>query len=44
VLVADPSDCNIPYGNGDFVLRIGVDECPTPTESTSWSQIKANYR
>jgi hypothetical protein len=36
-------DCS-PYWNGDFVLRIGVDECGSPVEPTSWGGLKASYR
>ena len=33
-----------PYMNGDFVFRIGVDECETATKSVSWGGVKALYR
>jgi hypothetical protein len=36
-------DCT-PYLNGDFVFRIGVDECGTATQSVTWGNVKALYR
>jgi hypothetical protein len=36
-------DCT-PYMNGDFVMRIGVDECDTPTQNATWGSVKALYR
>jgi hypothetical protein len=44
--VASGVGCDTPFMNGDFTIRIAVDECDggTPTETTSWSQIKSEYR
>jgi hypothetical protein len=37
-------DCS-PYMNGDFVLRIFVDECGnTPAHNVSWGALKATYK
>jgi hypothetical protein len=46
VTVADPTlDCSLPVLNGDFTVRINVDECgSTPTEEASWGQLKGLYR
>jgi hypothetical protein len=30
--------------SGPFLLRVATDECPTPTKSHSWGQIKSIYR
>jgi len=29
---------------GPFLLRVAIDECPTPTRTHSWGQVKAIYR
>jgi hypothetical protein len=30
--------------NGPFLLQVATDQCPTPTKSHSWGQVKAIYR
>ena len=39
-----PSLCQFSPTAGDFLLRVDLDNCPTPTRPVTWGTIKQKYR